>query len=140
MTIATRLGALAVMAVLVTGCSASAVPATDPSLGAAAAAGTQTITVGSRPFTLHVPSSYRRGTAAPLLILLHGYTSSGDEQERYLKFAPEADRRGVLYATPDGSQGARGNRFWNATDACCNFSGSTVDDGAYLLDIIRAGR
>ena len=71
-------------------------------------------------------------------MLLHGYTSSGQEQEAYLKFAPEADRRGVLYATPDGTTDARNNRFWNATDACCNLYGSTVDDCAYLVDLIKA--
>ena len=29
-----------------------------------------------------------------------------------------------------------GNRFWNATDACCNFDRAAVDDVAYLTDVI----
>jgi polyhydroxybutyrate depolymerase len=35
-----------------------------------------------------------------------------------------------------------GNRFWNATDACCNFYGSGVDDVAYLDAVLDdvAGR
>jgi pimeloyl-ACP methyl ester carboxylesterase len=28
-------------------------------------------------------------------------------------------------------------RFWNATDACCNLYGATVDDSAYLTDLIK---
>jgi poly(3-hydroxybutyrate) depolymerase len=39
----------------------------------AGATGTQTIQVGNRPFTLRVPATYQAGTAAPLLVLLHGY-------------------------------------------------------------------
>jgi polyhydroxybutyrate depolymerase len=137
-----RLVPLALAAAVVAGCSgpsnvpAPAGPSSD--VPAVVAGGAETITVGSRPFTLHVPSGYRSGTPAPLLVLLHGYTSSAEEQERYLKFAPEADRRGVLYATPDGTLDSRNNRFWNATDACCNLYGSTVDDGAYLIDVIKA--
>ena len=126
----------------VAGCD-SAVPSpaapasTAASPGAAGATGTQTIQVGNRPFTLRVPATYQAGTAAPLLVLLHGYTSSGFGQEAYLRIGPEAEKRGVLYATPDGTTDARGMRFWNATDACCNLYGATVDDSAYLTDLIK---
>jgi polyhydroxybutyrate depolymerase len=94
--------------------------------------------VGSRPFALRVPPGYTQGTPAPLLILLHGYTSTGAAQESYLKFGAEAAKRGVLYAIPDGTPDSRNNRFWNATDACCNLYGSTVDDVAYLVDVVKA--
>jgi polyhydroxybutyrate depolymerase len=98
----------------------------------------ESVPLGDRPFTLYVPSSYRSGTALPLLVLLHGYTSSGSGQERYLEIAPEAEKRGILYAVPDGTMDGRRNRFWNATDACCNFYGSTVDDATYLTEVIAA--
>jgi polyhydroxybutyrate depolymerase len=123
------------MVLAVAGCTGSP---REPDPAGPPATGTVSLRLGDRPFALHVPEDYRAATAYPLLILLHGYTSSGDEQERYLRLAPEAARRGVLYAVPDGTAGPRGNRFWNATDACCNFAGSTVDDGAYLLDVIGA--
>jgi polyhydroxybutyrate depolymerase len=129
------------VALAVAGCDSAAPPASPtaapPSNGAPAGPGTQTIELGDRPFTLHVPSTYQAGKAAPLLVLLHGYTSSGQGQESYLKIAPEAEKRGLLYATPDGTVDARGNRFWNATDACCNLYGATVDDAAYLTDLIK---
>jgi polyhydroxybutyrate depolymerase len=96
------------------------------------------MTLGDRPFTLYVPSSYRIGTALPLLVMLHGYTSSGSRQENYLKIAPEAEARGILYAVPDGTTDTQGDRFWNATNACCNFYGSTVDDSTYLAEVIAA--
>jgi polyhydroxybutyrate depolymerase len=46
-----------------------------------------------------------------------------------------------LLAYPDGTRDLMGNRFWNATDACCDFFGRGVDDVAYLdavLDEIGA--
>jgi polyhydroxybutyrate depolymerase len=141
-----RMTVLAVlMALAAAGCDSAAPPASPtaaPSSAAPDAAaggpGSQTIQLGDRPFTLHVPSTYQAGTPAPLLVLLHGYTSSGQGQESYLRFVPEAEKRGLLYATPNGTVDARSNRFWNATDACCNLYGATVDDAAYLTDLIKA--
>ena len=41
-------------------------------------------------------------------------------------------------AAPDGTTDTAGTPFWNATDACCNFFGSTVDDSGYLRSLIEA--
>lgn len=120
----------------VAGCSASTKPTST-----ANAKGDVTVTVDNRPFRLHVPDSYGSasyGSAkAPLVVLLHGFTSTGANQESYLRIVPESDKRGFLYAIPDGTKDTQGETFWNATDACCNFYGSTVDDSAYLSDLIR---
>jgi polyhydroxybutyrate depolymerase len=118
----------------VTGCS-SAAPRPSPA-ATGKVTGNVTVAVDSRPFALHVPASYG-STPVPLVVLLHGYTSNGAQQESYLQLTPESDRRGFLYAMPDGTKNAQDARFWNATDACCNFYGSTVDDSAYLRDLIR---
>jgi polyhydroxybutyrate depolymerase len=123
---------------LVAGCSSSAhQPAANAARASTAGKGV-TINLGSRPLTLYVPSTYHEGSAVPLVVLLHGYTSNGAEQESYLKFRPEAEKRGFLYATPDGTQDARGNRFWAGTDACCNLFGAVVDDSAYLSELIAS--
>lgn len=45
-------------------------------------------------------------------------------------------QRGYLYAYPDGTLDDDGNRFWNATDACCDFDRKGVDDAAYLAGVI----
>ncbi len=118
-----RLLAAAAAAVLLAsaGCTGGApAPGTSPSAEPAVQR-MESVPLGDRPFTLYVPSSYRTGTALPLLVLLHGYSSSGAGQESYLQIAPEAEKRGVLYAVPDGTADPAGDRFWNATDACCNF-------------------
>lgn len=98
--------------------------------------GTVTIDLDERPFRLHVPESYDPTGSFPLVVLLHGYTSSAAEQESYFRLTGEADRRGFLYAMPDGTTDPRGNRFWNATDACCDFTRTGVDDAAYLRQLI----
>jgi polyhydroxybutyrate depolymerase len=67
---------------------------------------------------------------------LHGYTSSGAGQEGYFKLTAESDRRGFLYAMPDGTTNSNGERFWNATPACCDFGRTGVDDSGYLAGLI----
>jgi polyhydroxybutyrate depolymerase len=97
----------------------------------------QTGTIGgSRPVTVHAPPSYSACTAAPLVVMLHGYAASGALEETYLGLTAQADARGFLYAYPDGTVDTGGNRFWNATDACCDLYGAGVDDSTYLHDLI----
>jgi len=98
----------------------------------------QVIFPGDRPFTLQVPATYSPTKATPLIISLHGYTSSGAGQESYFKLGPVASARDILYVAPDGTLDNAGHRFWNATLACCNFYGSTVDDEAYLVSIVQS--
>ncbi len=132
--------AAALVACCVSACDAS--PETGPETGPAADTPGTTITValGDRPFRLHLPTSYATGTKLPLLVVLHGYTSDAAEADSYFGFTAEADRRGFLYAMPDGTRNGRGERFWNATDACCDFARSGTDDAGYLRRLIDAVR
>ena len=100
------------------------------------ARGTGTVQLGGRPVTVHVPDSYDPARPAPLVVALHGYTSNAEELESYLRLTPESDRRGFVYAYPDGSTDDRGDRFWNATDACCAFASPEPDDSRYLSELI----
>ena len=89
-----------------------------------------------RPADLYLPPAYSGSEATPLLVLLHGYGASGTLQEAYFKLAPAVARHGFIYAVPDGTLDAAGQRFWNATEACCNFDNRDVDDTAYLIGLI----
>ncbi len=91
---------------------------------------------GDRPVTVHVPASYIPGTAAPLVILLHGYGASGALQDLYFGMTAVSDTRGFLYAFPDGTVDSDGKRFWNATEACCDLHGTKVDDSTYVSSLI----
>ncbi|MBP6833138.1 MAG: hypothetical protein KA978_20285 [Deltaproteobacteria bacterium] len=92
--------------------------------------------VAERPYRLVVPDDNDPRRAAPLLILLHGYGASGSIQELYFQMARETNPRGILYAIPDGTLDVTMRRYWNATDACCDFARGGVDDVAYLDAII----
>lgn len=99
----------------------------------------QSIDLGRGDLPLTVPSSYDSDIPSPLIVLLHGYSSSGAGQDSYMGFSKIADRYGFLLIAPDGNKEAGGdeNRFWNASPACCDFSGSDVDDSAYILSLIN---
>ncbi|HJQ85452.1 MAG TPA: PHB depolymerase family esterase [Candidatus Binatia bacterium] len=92
--------------------------------------------VAGRAYRFVVPSGYEPAIAMPLVVMLHGYGASASFHETYLKLAPAAEAKGFLYAYPDGTVDADGKRFWNATDACCDFYGSSVDDVGYLGAVI----
>ncbi len=101
--------------------------------------GAQSIDLGRGELPVTVPANYDAGSPAPLIVLLHGYTSSGAGQDSYMGFSAIADTYGFLLVSPDGDKesGGDNNRFWNASSACCNFFQSDVDDSAYILDIIN---
>ncbi len=90
-----------------------------------------------RPFRLDVPPFYDPRTAAPLLLALHGYgRDSADCGSEQWFLSALARAHGAFIAYPDGTMDATGHRFWNATDACCNFGSLPVDDVAYLTAVI----
>lgn len=98
----------------------------------------QDIDFGRGDVLVKVPESYSASEAHPLIILLHGYTSSGRNQDSYFQVSELADDYGFLFAAPDGVREPSGdeNRFWNASNACCNFFGLEVDDSGYIRSII----
>jgi polyhydroxybutyrate depolymerase len=91
---------------------------------------------GDRPVTLHVPPQYDGAAALPLVVLLHGYTANGPGEDSYLGITAEADKLGYFALSPDGTADPMGNRYWNATEACCDFYGSKVDDEGYLMGLV----
>ena len=98
----------------------------------------QDIDFGRGDVLVKVPESYSASEAHPLIILLHGYTSSGRNQDSYFQVSELADDYGFLFAAPDGVRepSSDENRFWNASNACCNFFGLEVDDSGYIRSII----
>jgi len=90
--------------------------------------------IQARPYNFRVVGTYD-GKPTPLVIMLHGYTANAMGEENYVKFSNV--QKTFLYAFPDGLKDNMGYRFWNATDACCNFSNIKVDDVAYISAIIE---
>jgi polyhydroxybutyrate depolymerase len=85
----------------------------------------------NRTYSFYVPASYVPGEPLPLVIGLHGLSSSGADFAQYRDFRPIADTANFIVAHPDGST-LFGQRFWNYA----NILGSTVDDVGFLEALI----
>ncbi len=98
----------------------------------------QSIDAGRGPVPLTVPEGYDAGIPTPLIVSLHGYSSSGAGHDRAWGISALADEYNFLTIAPDGEQepGGEGNRYWNASSACCNFFGTDTDDSGYIRGII----
>jgi polyhydroxybutyrate depolymerase len=89
---------------------------------------------GDRPVTVQIPAKLTK--PAPLLILMHSASSSGERQEKNTKLAAAAKKAGMIFIAPDGTVGLDGRRVWNAAKACCQKPGIDIDDMTYLNAII----
>lgn len=110
----------------------------EPGTGGGATAGN--IGTAERPVELRIPEGYDEATPTPLIILLHGYGATGEIQDLYFGMSAIADEHGFLFAAPDGTVDATSKQFWNATDACCDFAGTGVDDSGYLEGLVETAR
>lgn len=129
-----RVGAaIAGALVLLTGCIADAGPELVP-LPDGGTPTTATVRVDDRTALLYVPAN--RSSTPALVVALHGYTGDAQGAMDFLGLRPLADQRGFLVLAPQGTTDSDGNTFWDASQACCNFEGSAVDDSAYLSGVI----
>jgi polyhydroxybutyrate depolymerase len=91
----------------------------------------------TRPYGLHLPPGLDRSKPAQLVVSLHGYGApSGESHAHALGLDTLADEQGFVLAMPDGTVDSHGSRFWNASDACCDFDHTGVDDVAYIAWVI----
>ncbi len=94
------------------------------------------IDIGRGPVPVYIPADYDGSVDIPLVVSLHGY--SDPNVEAYFDITAQVDSRGFLYCVPVGTQNPAGARFWNATDACCDFFNSNVDDSLYLRELVES--
>jgi polyhydroxybutyrate depolymerase len=89
-----------------------------------------------RPYVLDVSPHHDDSRPTALLIALHGYGSTGLGLEGWWQLSALAASRDILVAHPDGLVDGSNRQFWNATDACCDFSHREIDDVGYLRAVI----
>ena len=94
---------------------------------------------GDRPAQLQFPAN-RGDEAIPLVLSLHGYGADAEGQDQFFGLAERVTDYGFALITPQGTTDDRDNRFWNATDGCCNFHNSDVDDHAWLSSLVAEAR
>jgi poly(3-hydroxybutyrate) depolymerase/4-hydroxybenzoate polyprenyltransferase len=97
---------------------------------------TSVIIGADRPAELFLPQANQANEPAGVLINLHGYSGNSSSQTNYTYLKDSALAAGLAYIAPDGMQDRSGNRFWNASNACCDFAKSGVNDVEYLDGLI----
>ena len=93
---------------------------------------------GERPTLLLTPKGVEG--PLPLIVSLHGYGGEASAHDWYFGLSERVEAYGFALITPQGTTDGRGNAFWNATDYCCNFDGSDVDDAGYIASLIDEAR
>ena len=92
---------------------------------------------GERPALLVLPADHDPKTPIPLVLSLHGFTDHSAQYDRYFGLSKRvnADRFALIMA--NGTRDPDGNRFWNATDFCCDLHNTQVDDVKYLSGLLE---
>ena len=84
----------------------------------------------TRNYKIITPKNYDPKKKYPFILSLHGFTGNGRSQAGFFPLADLAEKYGFLYCFPSGL-----DRSWNATNACCDFTGKN-DDSTYLRSLI----
>lgn len=93
---------------------------------------------GRKSAKLYVPKHYTADRKWPVITLLHGYGSDGAKQSFYYRLKSFVSERGFFLIVPEGiKEEGSGKQFWNATDACCDFKKTNVDDVSYLTGLVH---
>ena len=92
-----------------------------------------------RPSEVDIPTDYDPTVAHPLVMVLHGFGADGRIETGYMQLFDFVDEKQFVLLFPDGTLNDEGERFWNATPACCDPAGS-VDDVAYLSGLIEEAK
>ena len=94
------------------------------------------IEVNNRSATLMMPGGHDYSRPLPLVVSLHGFSSNGFFGAFYLDLFDSTVDNEHLLLYPNGTMNPTGNRFWNATSACCNYWDQDVDDVYWLMEIV----
>lgn len=97
---------------------------------------------------VYLPLEFAKKESWPLVVLLHGFSGTAEIEDTYLMMRYRVSSRGFILLTPDGSALPKGTttpdggdvsglQFWNATDFCCDFKKTNVDDVGYLSKLIE---
>ena len=92
---------------------------------------------GDRPATLQLPVGYDAMGPLPVVLSLHGYSGDPKGHDAYWGLSGRVDSDNFALILPGGTRDSIDNRFWNATDFCCDFFKVEVDDVAYLSSLIE---
>lgn len=96
-----------------------------------------------RDYIAYLPASYTGNTAVPLVLNLHGYSSTNGQQQLYTNFNAVADTANFIIVYPNGTYDNGNQRFWNAWGLAqpddVGFLSTLIDTlaGRYNIDLNR---
>jgi polyhydroxybutyrate depolymerase len=101
----------------------------------------------TRTFLIHVPKSYKEGTAVPLVLAFHGASSTAKQMETSTDFDSKADQENFIVVYPNGVAILKGvyydgkwvapeilRQVWNCGD--CTEPKNNADDVGFTDDLI----
>ncbi len=99
------------------------------------------IDVNGTPRTFHihypVPAPVNLKDGLPLVIVLHGGRSSGEQIAKATRFSAKADKHGFIAVYPDGTGKTEGRRLtWNAGECCDIAMEENANDIAFIEQLI----
>ncbi len=113
------------------------ISALDSEIGSKEFADRSSIIIGAdRPAELFLPVAIQSSDPSGVLINLHGYSGDSISQTNYTFLKQAALDAGLAYIAPDGLRDRSGNRFWNASNACCDFNDTDVNDVEYIDGLV----
>jgi poly(3-hydroxybutyrate) depolymerase len=120
--------------------SAGAPPSSSPCTGKPGAPGTSARMLMNgalqRTFLVHIPASLDPNAPAPVLLVHHGFTMTGQLMEAITGFDAVADAEGFVVVYPDGGGAAP----WNVGQGICGVGGAVagVEDDFGFVDKMLA--
>ncbi len=141
MSIASRMAiAFLVLSLPAAGCAPSLRGFPNPPWGTYQVPVDTTYRLSHRKFLLHVPPGVRADAPLPLVVVLHGAFSTGEQTEAETGFSDLADTERFLVAYPEGIGILGLLQHWNAGHCCGKAADDRVDDVGFLAEVIAAIR
>jgi poly(hydroxyalkanoate) depolymerase family esterase len=108
-----RLKGRSAIACVVLLATAALAPATARAQAGTLSSGDFTGPAGTQHYELYVPSSYKKGTAAPLVVALHGCTQTADQFRELTQWDKLAEAKGFLVVFPEQNANSNSQKCWN---------------------------
>lgn len=95
-----------------------------------------TIGTDERPATVQLPTAHDPSMDWPVIMVLHGYSTTGETQAGYFGLPARLEDGGYLLIVPDGTLDDTDQQYWNALPGCCGGGDPEgPDDVAYLRSL-----
>ena len=89
-----------------------------------------------RSYFIHVPENYTGTDPLPLLVVLHGAFSDGEEMEKFTGFSDLADQENFVVVYPNGIGLFNWLRHWNSGHCCGRARNLNIDDVAFVETVM----